>query len=526
MALNTIDGLVAKSYPNFTNNIKRYFHRLDFTAIITKSDGTTETMNLTDRVYNPKIFQLFNDFAFPVVAISVNLTPEEHTTIADNLDRVQFRLNLEKLEATNISNMDVLSEKTGEIVYKDLILELSDYDKRRFRDESEQYNGGFMNAVKIQIYMELFKADHLKINKKPITGIYNDVKMDSLLIHLLSKSKQKTLVQKSNRQNEIIPQIVLPGKNLVQTMYYLQEVYGIYKSGLRLFFDFDRAYCLTHDIMENEPVSDDAPIEYTNVICYVGKSDTESSGCWFDEETKTYYLLMPNTDHLTFSDKSSKDIFGDKLVFQSHTQNKKSVEVSTLSNKSKVENDSSKNTKLVTTTVVNEIEYKVKVGDELYRIAKAHDTTLAEILAINDISNPDLIYPNQIIKIPIITTQEVEVEIDESEIISGVKPEEKEEKVKYYFNKYANNYAQNELLSVINRNELKYLGAFKDIDRFFLTMNKIIYLSFIDDSYKDYNGMYEIEGMSTVFTKVGRDIYETDTIVSFARLTKNYLSFS
>jgi len=526
MGLNTITTLKTKAYPSFLANIKHYFHKITFAAIITNSDGTTNVMDLSDVIINPKIFQLYNDFSFPVLALSINITPKEHTLIADNLERVQFRLNLEKLEVTDLSDPNKIYEKTSEFVYKDLILELSDYDKKRFRDESEQYNGGFEDALKIQVYMELFKADHLKINKKPITGIFNNVKMDSMLIHLLSKSGQKTLVQKSNRRDELIPQIVLPGKNLVQTIYYLQNVYGIYKSGLRLFFDFDRTYCLTHDIIENEPISEGDPIEYTNVVCYVGKSDTETSGCWLDEETKTYYMLMPNSDQLTFSDKSAKDIFGDKMVFQSYNQNKKSMDKNTLENKSRVENDTTKNKEVVVKTVTTEIEYSVKEGDTLVTIARENNTTVAELIALNNISNADLIYPNQIIKIPVIREEEVEVEVELSEAMSNVQPEQKDEKVKYYFNKFSNTFAENELLSTINRNELKYMGSFKDIDRYFLTMNKTIYLSFIDESYSDYDGMYEVEGIATVFTRVGYNVYETDTIVSFARLTKNYLAFS
>ena len=45
--------------------------------------------------------------------------------------------------------------------------------------------------------------------------------------------------------------------------------------------------------------------------------------------------------------------------------------------------------------------YKVKKGDTLSKIAKAHKVTLKKLIAANpQIKNPDLIYPNQIINIP------------------------------------------------------------------------------------------------------------------------------
>lgn len=45
--------------------------------------------------------------------------------------------------------------------------------------------------------------------------------------------------------------------------------------------------------------------------------------------------------------------------------------------------------------------YKVKKGDTLSKIAKAHKVTLKKLIAANpQIKNPDLIYPNQVINIP------------------------------------------------------------------------------------------------------------------------------
>lgn len=44
--------------------------------------------------------------------------------------------------------------------------------------------------------------------------------------------------------------------------------------------------------------------------------------------------------------------------------------------------------------------YFVKLGDTLSSIASLYDTTVEEILQINDIENPDLIYPNQAVLVP------------------------------------------------------------------------------------------------------------------------------
>lgn len=47
------------------------------------------------------------------------------------------------------------------------------------------------------------------------------------------------------------------------------------------------------------------------------------------------------------------------------------------------------------------IEYTVQQGDSLIAIARRYDTTADELARLNNIANPSLIYPGQIIKIPV-----------------------------------------------------------------------------------------------------------------------------
>jgi LysM repeat protein len=46
------------------------------------------------------------------------------------------------------------------------------------------------------------------------------------------------------------------------------------------------------------------------------------------------------------------------------------------------------------------VDYTVKPGDTLNKIAQEHNVSLAELISLNNISNPNLIYPGQVLKIP------------------------------------------------------------------------------------------------------------------------------
>lgn len=56
-----------------------------------------------------------------------------------------------------------------------------------------------------------------------------------------------------------------------------------------------------------------------------------------------------------------------------------------------------------TPTPENKI-YVVKKGDTIYKIAKRYGTTMEAIIAANNLRNPNLIYPGQILLIPTVST--------------------------------------------------------------------------------------------------------------------------
>jgi len=55
---------------------------------------------------------------------------------------------------------------------------------------------------------------------------------------------------------------------------------------------------------------------------------------------------------------------------------------------------------LTLTIALFSVEYTVQRGDTLSEIARDHDVTLAEVVELNELSNPDLILPGQVILIP------------------------------------------------------------------------------------------------------------------------------
>ena len=55
---------------------------------------------------------------------------------------------------------------------------------------------------------------------------------------------------------------------------------------------------------------------------------------------------------------------------------------------------------LALTVALFSLEYTVKRGDTLGEIARDHDVSLSDVIELNELSNPDLIRPGEVILVP------------------------------------------------------------------------------------------------------------------------------
>ena len=72
---------------------------------------------------------------------------------------------------------------------------------------------------------------------------------------------------------------------------------------------------------------------------------------------------------------------------------------------------------LALTVALFSLEYTVKRGDTLSEIARDHDVSLSDVVELNEISNPDLIRPGQVILIP-----GVDGSVEQVHVVSMVRP--------------------------------------------------------------------------------------------------------
>jgi hypothetical protein len=241
---------------------------------------------------------------------------------------------------------------------------------------------------------------------------------------------------------------MINSQNIFNIIKGLQNVYGIYRTGLRLFFDFDRNYCLAGDYKYNAVQVEDGGKEWQNTIVYVGKVDVETDGCYKDKENQIYYVLTQDTQSYLDNETSAKESYGEDITVRNTTQDSNTI---------------SKNSVTNTRTVSNNSKDSSNTGTS---------------------------------------------------------------KSKDYYAKYDNPYLEESLKAEAQKAQFKYIATFRNIDLSYISINKLIYLKFIDNTSSDYDGTYQVESMVTNYEQISKGIYSTEAKVTLCRLSKGFLSDS
>jgi hypothetical protein len=298
------------------NTYNHYYYNFNFVMI--KEDGSVT--GLSKYVKDMKIFLCYTDFYFPVVRLTLYVNKELCCYMCDNVDTSKFRLTIKKTKnAGNKTDDDelVLSED----YLKNLILLPIKFDKKTYEEifdlSTESYEDGFSESFNIKMDLELFLEKHLEILKTPIEGNIVDTTLDQAILYCYKNylDNNELFMHEVDNQEEL-EQVILPYKNLPKTIEYLQDTYGIYETGVRIFFDYTRCYLLSNNLINHNILKDDNSIEYDTVyinIYDVSNLDARLEGCCVDDIQNIYVINTINNNTIEFADQLTKEISGEEI---------------------------------------------------------------------------------------------------------------------------------------------------------------------------------------------------------------------
>jgi len=241
-------------------------------SLVSLTKGIVSTLD--DGLPKVTINNLYNDTVFPIIHVETLIGKYIYNYLLEDIDDLRISMNISryKIEGTetDYSSDKILPE---EFLYKNIILKIFDIKRKPegVLDEEKENPGDYTLDIDMSFYC--FVEDHLLVNRTQHTMIFNNKNVFDIILALCSKYKIKSLLIDTPENTKVYPQVIIPPLNFTNSIYYLQEVYGIFKHGVSLYFDFEYCYIIKKDFLTEYPQAKESPKDIEKIIFTVYPPD-------------------------------------------------------------------------------------------------------------------------------------------------------------------------------------------------------------------------------------------------------------
>lgn len=297
--------------------LKKYKYKAEITIIDAGKEEVLDDNNVRDLL----IEYDYNNNFFPILRLNLNLSNELFYRIQEFRKKVKFKVALKKYEIENEDDFeqDVYGDKKMTFarvwvnVFQPFMMDINPFKQQdtiegegeEKKDDVKQTSEGAFKPMEIY----LFCLDHLNRNKKIVNAVIDKNSVKNTIGFLLNECGIDNVLMNKPENDKVYDQILLPPFNFKNSIGNLSSTYGIFKSGIRQFMDFDMYYLLSNNL-EQVPVR---PGEYDTVFINIGKVSnpaTHLEGSYKDFENKCYVVNLPNNINYATQDTISKETDG------------------------------------------------------------------------------------------------------------------------------------------------------------------------------------------------------------------------
>jgi hypothetical protein len=227
----------------------------------------------------------YKDNVFPIIRLDLVINNEVYNKLQNETDDINLILTIKKIEL-NTSNvtMALMVQYPFEYYCKNVKLKVFDVKRRPIGNSPDKY-------PKIPVTLFCFLEKHLEVNKRQISRVYSNCTMNEVMLALCTEFNITDILMDSSENTKRYKQVIIPPLNFTNSIYYLQEVYGIYRFGINLFFDLRYSYFLRNDALEKPPTIKEVPYSFGKVVFEI-KSKIESKD--YDKDAIGYALDLQN----------------------------------------------------------------------------------------------------------------------------------------------------------------------------------------------------------------------------------------
>jgi hypothetical protein len=210
-------------------------------TLLNNTDNTD--LDISQFIKNINIKKNYLENSFPLFVIQMMLTDAIRNTIRDN----DILIDL-KIESYVDTDTETESDNEG-ITIEDVVLHtiikpyIKEYSASSImKEEDDEFTeDNVENTVKLVPYeITGIPQDLILKNANVVNEIYEDAKMDDILVNIISSVERNAIFIDRSDNVAAEKSLIIPPFNIVKTIRYLQEVYGIYNTEVGIFFDIDR----------------------------------------------------------------------------------------------------------------------------------------------------------------------------------------------------------------------------------------------------------------------------------------------
>jgi hypothetical protein len=212
-------------------------------ATFLNQDDDTDTLDVSKFVKRINIKKDYVGSSFPLFVIQMMCTDDLRNKIRDS----DFLLGL---RVSSYSAVDSESEGDNEgVVIDSVVFEttikpfIKEFTSSAIikEDDQETTNDNLNNTVKLVPYeITGIPLELIEKNNSIINEVYQDAKLEDIIVNIVSsvESNQIFVDKPDNLVKE--ESLIIPPMNVISSIRYLQQIYGVYNTNLGIFFDTGR----------------------------------------------------------------------------------------------------------------------------------------------------------------------------------------------------------------------------------------------------------------------------------------------
>lgn len=215
---------------NHSNDIENIPPRYSYVPILTAIFSNGDVLDLTNRISILQVEMNFTRYIFPLFSLQLCIESYYIPNIQFD-DNMEFKLKL--LYKSTEENTAVLYNTLFETILKK-VKQISS----PVNIEEEVYVENPTYANKQILELKLIQKECLNANKILFSGVYRDCSILDTISYMTNKLDNKVFIQQPDNMR-LYDQIIFTPNNVFYGVQYLDNYYGIYDRGLKMFYGFN-----------------------------------------------------------------------------------------------------------------------------------------------------------------------------------------------------------------------------------------------------------------------------------------------